>query len=103
MLLYIYLVIFARKNKSLIIFCCLPRFLLIDLEEQSVSDVLRSVVVSYALSGVTTTAALGKLPYTFRLVFDTLEFSYHVFEVDLCKMLELDLKANKNQNGNQTR
>lgn len=77
--------------------------MLIDLEEQSVSDVLRSVVVSYALSGVTTTAALGKLPYTFRLVFDTLEFSYHVFEVDLCKMLELDLKANKNQNGNQTR
>lgn len=68
-----------------------PRFLLIDLEEHSVSDVLRSVVVSYALSGVTTTAALGKFPYTFRLVFDTLEFSYHVFEVDLCKMLELDL------------
>lgn len=33
-----------------------------DLEEHSVSDVRRSLVVSYALSGVTTTAALGKLP-----------------------------------------
>lgn len=37
-------------------------FLVDDFDEHSVSDVRRSVVVSYALSGVTTTAALATLP-----------------------------------------
>lgn len=56
-----------------------------DLEEHSVSDVRRSFVVSYALSGVTTTAALGKLPYTLRV--DVLVefggFSYHKFDDEI--------------------
>lgn len=54
-----------------------------DLEEHSVSDVRRSVVVSYALSGVTTTAALAKLPYAFRVVLDEFVFSYHEFDDEI--------------------
>lgn len=37
-------------------------FFIDDLEEHSVSDIRRSAVVSYALSGVTTTAVLAKFP-----------------------------------------
>lgn len=43
-----------------------------DLDEHSVSDVRRSIVVSYALSGVTT-AELPTLPYTFLVAFDWFE------------------------------
>lgn len=67
-------------------------FATIVLEEHSVSDVRRSVVVSYALSGVLTTAALAKLPYRdVDWLDDDVEFSYHEFDVCLCKMLEFVL------------
>lgn len=54
-----------------------------DLEEHSVSDVRRSVVVSYALSGVTTTAALARLPCALRVALDEFGLSYHKFDEEI--------------------
>ena len=73
-------------------------FLIDDFDEHSVSEVRRSVVVSYALSGVTTTAALATLPYMLLvLLLVVFELSYQELDDILCNVTGFDLKLNKTQ------